>query len=440
MSLRLFYNVFVNRLTGGSNFLNARDATIAEALDMRRAGHLTDRDVCTVRRAFASVGIGFADLNCDGVDDAAQPDPDGDGIPRDRDNCQNLFNPFQADTDGDGIGNDCDTDIDNDGRPNATDNCKLVRNPGQADFNNNGFGDACDDTDGDSALDSVDNCRTAFNPTQADMDRDGLGDACDPDIDGDLRSNALDNCPVNSNPGQEDNTESSRGLPRDGIGDACDLCPQVSSPDNSDQDRDGLANPCDDDDDGDGDWTSVDNCPSIANADQFDWDKNGKGFVCDPAEQKAFGSILRDINERYVEFNHDFIIPVPICPDCVGDYLPNRFESVINLQLPIDYKAAIVDSQGDIVAKSVTVGAAQQLSFNPKPFSISRQLVGAADIESSQSLMLTSAIPDDQERYYLTIIPEPSTDLSQAYPLSISLTEAVAPPPTQLLYIPALQK
>ena len=120
-------------------------------------------------------------------------------------------------------------------------------------------GDACDDVDEDHVVDAKDNCPQIYQWREEDWrdtDRDGQGDLCDDDLDGDRQPNAADNCPLIPNyngfgGNGEDTTETSRGLPADGVGDACDLCPAVSSPDNNDLDGDGLANPCDQDDDND---------------------------------------------------------------------------------------------------------------------------------------------------------------------------------------------
>jgi len=50
-------------------------------------------------------------------------DSDGDGIPRELDNCPDTFNPNQSDFDGDIIGDACDSDIDGDGVLNDIDAC-----------------------------------------------------------------------------------------------------------------------------------------------------------------------------------------------------------------------------------------------------------------------------------------------------------------------------
>eukprot|EP00698_Gefionella_okellyi_P006095 TRINITY_DN15558_c0_g1_i1.p1 TRINITY_DN15558_c0_g1~~TRINITY_DN15558_c0_g1_i1.p1 ORF type:complete len:270 (+),score=29.18 TRINITY_DN15558_c0_g1_i1:79-810(+) len=49
-----------------------------------------------------------------------------------------------------------------------------------------------------------------------------------------------------------------------------------------DTDNDGLADPCDNDDDGDGVPDVTDNCPLIPNANQADADGNGIGDRCEP--------------------------------------------------------------------------------------------------------------------------------------------------------------
>ena len=82
------------------------------------------------------------------------PDPDGDGVCNNADNCDNTYNPNQANGDTDILGDACD-------------NCPLVYNPNQANADPDALGDACD------------NCPLVSNPNQANTDADALGDACD---------------------------------------------------------------------------------------------------------------------------------------------------------------------------------------------------------------------------------------------------------------------
>ena len=161
---RLFYYVLTNWLTPNATLREARDAAIGEALIQQRRGELSPANVCSVRRAYAAVGIGFPDLNCDGIDDNRQPDPDEDGVENGADNCPTVWNPGQDDIDNDKVGDLCDPDRDGDGGSIATTTARRTYNPGQADWNRDKEGDACDDTDGDFVNDDKDNCRLDRNP------------------------------------------------------------------------------------------------------------------------------------------------------------------------------------------------------------------------------------------------------------------------------------
>lgn len=109
------------------------------------------------------------------------------------------------------------------------------------------------------------------------------------DTDRDEIENSIDNCPEISNPEQEDNDN-------DGIGDACDddddndgildtedNCPLTANSDQEDVDNDGIGDICDNviDNDNDGFSNEDDNCPSVSNPDQLDTDNDGIGNVCD---------------------------------------------------------------------------------------------------------------------------------------------------------------
>lgn len=237
------------------------------------------------------------------------PDPDGDGLAGEDDNCPNAANPDQADADLDGAGDACDdcpndpaktvpggcgcgqpetpqcsgcpggdddgdgvcngddacpgrpdlVDGDGDGKPDCLDNCPGTANADQADGDGDGAGDACDncpqsanagqtDTDQDGVGDACDNCPTVPNPDQASNDPDIIGDACD-------------NCPTVANVDQTD-------FDNDGVGDNCDNCYDVANPDQADPDGDELGSACD-------------NCPDVSNIDQTDSDGDGHGDACE---------------------------------------------------------------------------------------------------------------------------------------------------------------
>ena len=264
--------VWYTALTGGfiaaNTNLNGFDNGIIDAAQqLANQEVLTQDDVCQVRRALASVGLGNADCDQDGVSDDQdncknlsnpnQTDADNDGLGDACDNCPQTANVDQTDLDSDGVGDACDvcanendkSDSDNDKLPNACDNCPQKSNKDQHDTDFDGVGDVCD------------NCPIIQNADQSDSDKDGIGNKCDTDDDGDGRADLADNCPLDSNADQKDGDN-------DGIGDACDICPQNPNPDQNDEDGDGVGDACD-------------NCPQVSNPGQFDLDKDGKGNYCD---------------------------------------------------------------------------------------------------------------------------------------------------------------
>ncbi|MEA3189585.1 MAG: hypothetical protein QOD77_167 [Thermoplasmata archaeon] len=109
------------------------------------------------------------------------------------------------------------------------------------------------------------------------------------DLDGDGHPDGLDDCPSVVDPDQSD-------LDRDGAGDACDddrdgdtignamdRCPSAPDRSQADLDGDGKGDACDDDLDGDGVRNAADNCPSDRNADQRNSDGDPPGDACEAA-------------------------------------------------------------------------------------------------------------------------------------------------------------
>jgi hypothetical protein len=111
---------------------------IADFLASRNLAGFTAADVCDVRNAWASVGVGSYAPDCDTY--LPPPDTDGDGVIDAKDNCPKRANPRQEDQDGDKVGDVCD-------------NCVATKNPSQKDLDGDGVGDSCDsDKDNDGCL------------------------------------------------------------------------------------------------------------------------------------------------------------------------------------------------------------------------------------------------------------------------------------------------
>lgn len=91
--------------------------------------------------------------------------------------------------------------------------------------------------------------------------------------------------PVSGEKKEEKDEEEDKDADNDGIENKYDNCENVSNPNQTDTDLDGLGDACDPDCSGDGDGDElcdeIDNCPGSANPDQADADNDGMGNMCD---------------------------------------------------------------------------------------------------------------------------------------------------------------
>ena len=171
------------------------------------------------------------------------------------------------------------------------------------------------------------NCQGNVSINQVDVDCEDTGLA---DLDGDGACDlgpAPDNCLEVSNPNQSDSDD-------DGVGNACDICPNDSDPNQEDFDGDDVGDACDNcpyqhnfkqqDTDGDSVGNICDNCPLLSNGKQIDFDGDGFGNTCDAY---PFDPYNDDPSEQY-DFDGDgvdddsdncMLIPNPSQLDTDGD-------------------------------------------------------------------------------------------------------------------------
>jgi Zn-dependent metalloprotease len=433
---RLYYDVLTRRLTARPDFMDLRDALAEQARRYVADGlhGFTTRDVCSVLNAFAVVGLGTPDFDCDGTEDGLR-DSDADGIIDAEDRCPDDFDPGLEDRDHDGAGDACDDDLDGDGIANDADICPGVADDDQIDTDGDGTGDACDDRDGDRVVDAVDNCPDDPNPRQENSDgaTDG-GDACDTDDDNDGVADALDNCRTVGNPDQTDTDG-------DGVGDSCDNCRTTPNPgqENSDGLMDG-GDACDDDDDSDGVDDVSDNCPTVANPDQIDVDGNGIGLLCDFDEEFILSGDAIDELKGLLRFQTpDRGVRLPVAPclaDC-PDWLPPDVATRVEVSLPFESLIRIVDDSGFEMARARTatddLSAITALQFRPRADTFFRWPPEGPSEPIPARLGDGPQGPDPTafrgRRYFLEISPPPGLNGPQAFPVRLGVENRMVPRP-----------
>jgi Zn-dependent metalloprotease len=418
--MRLYYDVLTSRLHSNSQFYDARDATIEQAQEYvdNNEYEFVQADVCSVMNAFAAVGYGDSDIDCDGVLDRDTTDNDGDSIIDGDDNCPQAANPGQDDMNGNGIGDRCDPDKDGDGVDDIFDNCPTVANANQADADpNTPEGDACEDHDGDGLFDTADNCPNDFNPDQADRYGTTLGDACETDNDNDGIENESDNCPSTPNPGQAD-------WDGDGVGDACDNCVRAANLNQRDMDRDGEGNACDDDIDGDGIPNADDQCPE--NALPIIILGGSEVLPCRSNEDLAallsgnYGDFVNGMM-FFPSLSDSMKLPIfPCIDDGCPDWIAENYQTEVYMSLPVNFQARIIDDKGFAVRKGIT-GMQQTLRFHPAADSFFRfQSVSAGGALSEVSPQgLTQLTAYKGRNYFLEIYPAADVVAGQQYPFTI---------------------
>ena len=154
---------------------------------------------------------------------------------------------------------------------------------------------------------------------------------------------------------------------RDGVGDACDNAPNHANPNQSDIDRDGIGDVADPDRDGDDVLNGSDNCPANFNPDQTDLDHDGRGAACDEDDAQALVTLRLDL--LFADRFRPIRIPFdpPACTPGGGfDYIPERLSSRLDLSLPFEMSARVVDGFGRTLT-STRFGDSRTLSFRPEP-------------------------------------------------------------------------
>lgn len=340
-------------------------------------------------------------------------DKDHDGIPDDRDQCEDIPEDKDGFEDSDGCP---EIDNDDDGIIDREDACPNVAGSKNADPKKNGC--PAPDSDGDGVGDDVDVCPTVKGDKSDDPKKNGCPSA-DRDTDGIV--DYLDKCP--DQPEDKDGVQDEDGCPDpdddgDGVPDKVDACPKVAGDPSTDPALNGCPSP---DRDGDTYLNDADQCPDSAEVwngvkdDDGCPDEGGKalvtidekkgtiklvtpiklvqspsGLIVDPASMMGVRAIATELNHH-----HEWTLAVGARPTGAGNDSLERALTVVNVFTQMTHRD----------------GAAETVSWE----AVKKQ----PDAESGFGLLLLVA----------PAAPAPSTPLPSATPAATNpaLPAAAAP-------------
>lgn len=274
----------------------------------------------------------ISDTDCDGIEDALDPDADNDGITNADDGVE--------DTDGDGLPNWLDIDSDNDGIPDVHEaqySDRLIYPTGK-------------DTDNDGLDDAYDSDQAGTTLKPIDTDGDKIPDFVDSDSDNDGVPDYIEGHDLNSD-GKADRLFIGRDSDADGLDDAYDIVDRYTGTFNvigsnasmQDFDGDGIKDWRDENDDNDEFLTRFEDL----NADG-DWSNDDTDF---------------DGYPEYLDYGRDCDLFIPDAFSPNGDNIHDYFQIFCINHFP-NARIFIFDGLGNKVFEKIKYGNIEEWGSN----------------------------------------------------------------------------